>query len=131
MPYLKFEFSVKIDDDKIEKLLNFTKNKFSEIMSSGTDHIAISVTDSKNKKLFLGRVNNYENVCLMNFHIRKGRSLEQKNTIVSSIMDYVEKNIDIKTHNQYLTFTEHRGEDFNLYEKSLDNWKEGDDPLNE
>ena len=33
MPYLKFEFSVKIDDDKIEKLLNFTKNKFSEIMS--------------------------------------------------------------------------------------------------
>ena len=46
-------------------------------------------------------------------------------------MDYVEKNIDIKTHNQYLTFTEHRGEDFNLYEKHLTNWKTGDDPLND
>ncbi len=131
MPYLKFEFSVKIDEYKIEKLFDFTKKKFSEIMSTGTDHIAISITDSSNKKLFLGRVKNCENICLMNFHIRKGRSLKQKKTIVSSIMDYVEKNIDVKTYNQYLTFTEHSGEDFNLYEKHLTNWKAGDDPVNE
>ena len=37
---------------------------------------------------------------------------------------------ELKKENQYITFTLHNGRDFNLYEKSLENWVKNDDPLN-
>lgn len=131
MPYLKFEFSEEIEKNKITDLLEFTKNKFSEIMRTGSDHIGISVSQLRSYSLFLGRAKKNEQICLMKFDIRSGRTEAQKRAIVIVLMDYIKKNLGIKICNQYLTYTEHPGEDFNLYEKSLDNWKEGDDPLNE
>ena len=131
MPYLKFEFSKEIEKNKVTDLLEFTKHKFSEIMCTGKDHIAISVSQLRSYSLLLGRAKKDEQICLMNFDIRSGRTQAQKREIVSVLMDYINKNIGIKTSNQYLTYTEHPGEDFNLTEKCLGNWKEGDDPLNE
>ena len=131
MPYLKFEFSKEIEKNKVTDLLEFTKNKFSEIMCTGKDHIAISVSQLSNYSLLLGRAKKDEQICLMKFEIRGGRTKAQKRAIVAVLMEYINKNIGIKTCNQYLTYTEHSGEDFNLYEKSLGDWREGDDPLNE
>ena len=119
MPYLKFEFSKEVDKQQIKDLLDFSKQKFGEIMMTGTDHIAVSIRQSQKANLCLGRTKPSEPVCIMNFDIRKGRTSEQKRTIVLTFMNYMQSNIGIKTCNQYLTFTEHSGDDFNLYEKQL------------
>jgi hypothetical protein len=44
-------------------------------------------------------------------------------------MDIVKNNFGIIQKNQYLTFTEHKGEDFHLVEKYLASWESGEDPL--
>ena len=36
MPYLKFEFSKEVDKQQIKDLLDFSKQKFGEIMMTGT-----------------------------------------------------------------------------------------------
>ena len=50
--------------------------------------------------------------------------------LVKSYIKGVNQFFGIKKENQYITFTLHNGRDFNLYEKSLENWLKGDDPLN-
>ena len=46
-------------------------------------------------------------------------------------MEGVKEILGIEFNNQYVTYTSHPGNDFNLYEKHLTNWKTGDDPLND
>ena len=43
----------------------------------------------------------------------------------------VNKIFRIKVSNQYTTITNHPGHEFNLFEKSLGNWKANDDPTNQ
>jgi hypothetical protein len=44
-------------------------------------------------------------------------------------MEIVKDNFGINQKNQYITFTQHTGEDFHLVEKFLANWETGEDPL--
>ena len=44
-------------------------------------------------------------------------------------MNIVKELLVISEKNQYLTFTQHSGEDFHLIEKYLDSWKSGEIPL--
>ena len=44
-------------------------------------------------------------------------------------MQGVENFFKIRRENQYLTFTSHIGNDFNLFEKSLEEWLENDKPI--
>ena len=44
-------------------------------------------------------------------------------------MEIVYEVLEIKYENQYLTYTDHNGLDFNLYEKSLKDWVKNDKPL--
>ena len=66
----------------------------------------------------------------MNLDVRVGRSVKQRRELVKSYIKGVNQFFGIKKENQYITFTLHNGRDFNLYEKSLENWLKGDDPLN-
>ena len=65
----------------------------------------------------------------MNLDLREGRSLEQKRKLVKKYMQGVENFFKIRRENQYLTFTSHIGNDFNLFEKSLEEWLENDKPI--
>ena len=44
-------------------------------------------------------------------------------------MEIVKENFGIEQKNQYITFTEHKGQDFHLVEKYLSQWEIGEDPL--
>ena len=44
-------------------------------------------------------------------------------------MQIIQQNFGINPKNQYVTFTEHKGEDFHLVEKYLASWESGEDPL--
>ena len=91
-------------------------------METGKDHIAISLREHSLKSLRLGRAGSSDYVCIMNLDIRKGRSYKQKRNLAISYMEIVYEVLEIKYENQYLTYTDHDGLDFNLYEKSLKDW---------
>lgn len=129
MPHLQFEINQNITKEKKENLLEEIRTCFSEVMDTGTEHIAISIREYEKYNLTIGRANPEENICLMNLDIREGRTIEQRRELALRFMDIVNRNLNINNENQYITFTEHKGEDFHLIEKYLGSWERGEDPL--
>ena len=130
MPHLQFEVNKRLNIDLKREFIDFIETKFSEIMQTGTDHIAISIREMNEENLSLGRANKEETVCLMNLDIRIGRSDLQKKELVKTFMNGAENILGIKVQNQYVTITSHIGEEFNFFEKTLSDWKKNDDPAN-
>ena len=130
MPHLQFEVSKKLTKESKAKFINFVQLKFSKIMLTGTDHIAISIREMNAENLSLGRAVENEAVCLMNLDIRIGRTESQKKELIQTLINAAESIFGVKTKNQYVTITNHSGEEFNFFEKSLTDWKENDDPAN-
>ena len=130
MPHLQFDINKKLDKGVKQKFIRFVEHSFSEIMQTGTDHIAISIREKEKNNLSLGRAEKNEDVCLMNLDIRLGRTKKQQLELVKTFIIGVEKNFGINRNNQYVTFTNHQGIEFNFYEKSLSDWVKNDDPNN-
>jgi len=131
MPHLQFDINKKLDEEVKQKFIKFVEHSFSKIMETGTDHIAISIREEEKSNLSLGRANKNEDICLMNLDIRSGRKKEQIEKLVKTLMVGVDKIFKVKVSNQYTTITNHPGNEFNLFEKSLGNWKANDDPTNQ
>ena len=131
MPHLQFDINKKLDEEVKRKFIRFVENTFSEIMETGTDHIAISIREQEKSNLSLGRANKNEDICLMNLDIRSGRKKKQVDILIKMLMGGVNKIFKVKVSNQYTTITYHPGDEFNLFEKSLSNWKANDDPTNQ
>jgi len=131
MPHLQFDINKKLDEGVKQKFISFVEHSFSEIMETGTDHIAISIREQEKSNLSLGRANKNEDVCLMNLDIRSGRKKKKIEELIKTLMVGVNKIFKIKVSNQYTTITNHPGDEFNLFEKSLSNWKANDDPTNQ
>jgi 5-carboxymethyl-2-hydroxymuconate isomerase len=131
MPHLQFDINKKLDEGVKQKFISFVEHSFSEIMETGTDHIAISIREQEKSNLSLGRANKNEDICLMNLDIRSGRKKKQVEKLIKTLMVGVDKIFKIKVSNQYTTITNHPGDEFNLFEKSLSNWKANDDPTNQ
>ena len=122
MPHLQFEINKKLKKNCKQKFIAFIEESFSKIMQTGTDHIAITLRELEKENISLGRVHKNDTLCLMNLDIRSGRSKEQKIELVKTFMHGVEKFLKINKNNQYITFTNHKGIEFNFYEKSLSDW---------
>ena len=122
MPHLQFEINKKLKKNCKQKFIAFIEESFSKIMQTGTDHIAITLRELENENISLGRVHKNDTLCLMNLDIRSGRSKKQKIELVKTFMHGVEKFLKINKNNQYITFTNHKGIEFNFYEKSLSDW---------
>ncbi len=131
MPHLQFEINRKISDSQQKQIVNLLISEFSKIMKTGSDHIAVSLRYINRNSLKLGRAINNDKICIMNLDIRIGRTFKQKRALAISYMRIFNNILQIKQQNQYITFTEHKGEDFHLMEKSLIDWQENDDPLNQ
>ena len=122
MPHLQFEINKKLKKNCKQKFIAFIEESFSKIMQTGTDHIAITLRELEKENISLGRVHKNDTLCLMNLDIRSGRSKKQKIELVKTFMHGVEKYLKINKNNQYITFTNHKGIEFNFYEKSLSDW---------
>ncbi len=131
MPHLQFDINRKLDERAKQKFVKFVEHSFSEIMETATDHIAISIREQEKNNISLGRAKTNEGVCLMNLDIRTGRKKKQVEKLIKTIMMGVNKIFKIKVTNQYTTITNHLGDEFNFFEKSLSNWKANDDPANQ
>lgn len=129
MPHLQFEINKKVDNPTKEKFVNTIRETFSEIMDTGTDHIAISIREYDKYNLTIGRANPLDDICLMNLDIREGRTIEKRRELALRYMSIVNEIFKIDNRNQYITFTQHTGEDFHLIERYLASWEKGEDPL--
>ncbi len=129
MPHLQFEVNQKIENKIKDRFANEIRDAFAEIMDTGTDHIAISLREYDKYNLTIGRANPEDNICLMNLDIRDGRTLEQRRELAIRYMNIVKTNFNVETKNQYVTFTQHPGDDFHLVEKYLASWEPNEDPL--
>ncbi|WP_419774541.1 tautomerase [Halarcobacter sp.] len=129
MPHLQFEINQKVSKDIKKSFVEEIRTCFSEVMDTGTDHIAISIREYEKYNLTIGRANPEDNICLMNLDIREGRTIEQRRELALRFMDIVNRSFNVENENQYITFTEHKGEDFHLIEKYLGSWERGEDPL--
>ena len=127
MPHLQFEINKKLKKSCKQKFIAFIEESFSKIMQTGTDHIAITLRELEKENISLGRVHKNDTLCLMNLDIRSGRSKKQKIELVKTFMHGVEKFLKINKNNQYITFTNHKGIEFNFYEKSLSDWVKSED----
>lgn len=129
MPHLQFEINKKVSNESKEEFVNEIRKTFSELMDTGTDHIAISLREYDKYSLTIGRADVNDDICLMNLDIRVGRTIEKKRELALKYMEIVKETFGINSKNQYITFTEHKGEDFHLVEKYLASWESGEDPL--
>jgi len=129
MPHLQFEINQKIENKIKDNFANEIRDAFAEIMDTGTDHIAVSIREFDRYNLTIGRVKPENDICLMNLDIRKGRTISQRRDLALRYMKIVKNNFNVGAENQYVTFTEHSGEDFHLIEKYLSGWQADEDPL--
>ena len=129
MPHLQFEINKKVSNESKEVFVNEIRDTFSEVMDTGTDHIAISLREYDKYNLTIGRADINDDICLMNLDIREGRTIEKRRQLALKYMEIVKENFGIDQKNQYITFTEHKGQDFHLVEKYLSQWEIGEDPL--
>lgn len=130
MPHLQFDINVRASNDDKVLFSEKIKQLFSEVMDTGTEHISISVREHDTYNLFLGRVkDNREGVALVNADIREGRELIKRRSLALGFMGIIYDIWEIPHQNIYVTFTEHKGEDFHLHERYLASWHEGEDPL--
>jgi len=129
MPHLQFDVNKDLNNEQRKVFVEYIKRVFSEIMKTGVNHIAVSVREFPKHSLALGRAEAGDFVCLMNLDIRDGRTIKQKRELVKKYMKGVEEILGIRLNNQYVTYSGHPGNDFNLYEKCLEDWTDSDNPL--
>ena len=130
MPHLQFEFNRNLTDSQKQTFAEEVRTLFSEVMDTGTDHISISIREFGTYNLSIGRVKEPENgVAVVNADIREGRTMEKRRTLTLGFMGLINKSFNIPLTNMYVTLSEHKGEDFHLFEKYLASWQTGEDPL--
>ena len=129
MPHLQFDVNKELNNEQRKVFVEYVKSVFSDIMRTGVNHVAVSLREFPKFSMTLGRAELGDFVCFMNLDIRTGRTNKQKRELTIKYMEGVKEILGIKLNNQYVTYTSHPGNDFNLYEKSLKEWTDNDNPL--
>ena len=129
MPHLQFEVNKELNNEQRKVFVEYVKRVFSDIMRTGVNHVAVSLREFPKFSMTLGRAELGDFVCFMNLDVRNGRTNKQKRELAIKCMEGVKEILGINLNNQYVTYTSHPGNDFNLYEKSLKEWTDSDNPL--
>ena len=101
MPHLQFEINKTLQKEKKKEFIVFVEKKFSKIMQTGTDHIAVTIREFEKENISLGRTDKNDFVCLMNLDIRVGRTKKQKLELVKAFIVGVEKFFEINKKGEY------------------------------
>lgn len=130
MPHLQFEFNRELSDSEKNLFAEQVRKLFADVMDTGTDHISISIREFGTYNLSIGRVTDPEKgIAVVNADIRKGRSMDQRRALTLGFIELIASSMNIPREHVYVTLTEHKGEDFHLFERYLVSWREGEDPL--
>lgn len=124
MPHLQIDVNKALSDTHKRRLTAAVTELFSEVMETGTDHVAVSIRLHGTYALALGRVQEpIRGIALINADIRRGRSPQQLRALALALMQALEEIAGIPPRHVYLTYTEHPGEEFHLHEHALTDWR--------
>jgi phenylpyruvate tautomerase PptA (4-oxalocrotonate tautomerase family) len=130
MPHLQFDLDF---DPPARDRARFAKaivRHFSEIMDTGTDHIAISLRTFRRGHLVFGRAERpAKGIAFVNADIRLGRTSDQKRRLALAMIGELEKVFGVPSRSVYVIYTEHDGEHFQMDDRVLPSWSAGEDPL--
>jgi phenylpyruvate tautomerase PptA (4-oxalocrotonate tautomerase family) len=130
MPHLQVDINQSLTLEQKRAVAARMKQLFSEVMDTGTDHIAVSIREHGTYNLDIGRARDHEKgITLINADIREGRSMAQRRDLAVGFIDVFDELLDTPREQVYVTLTEHKGEDFHLAEGYLRSWSEGEEPL--
>ncbi len=129
MPHLQFELNFAPSVEEKRVFAEAVKQYFSEIMSTGTDHIGITFRCYEPGDLVFGRAGRDGRIAFLNADIRLGRSAEQKRRLALAILTEISRTWQLTEESVYIIYTEHDGPDFQLSDRVLPSWKTGEDPL--
>lgn len=130
MPHLQIDINKTLSDEVKVEIISGFKAVFAEIMGTKTDHIATAIREHSTHSLDIGRAyNRSDGVAHVNADIRVGRSIEQRRALALGFIAILHESAQVPRENLYVTFTEHKGEDFHLSEQYLRSWEPGEDPL--
>jgi phenylpyruvate tautomerase PptA (4-oxalocrotonate tautomerase family) len=129
MPHLQFELNFTPSAGEKRDFAEAVKQYFSEIMSTGTDHIGITFRCYAPGDLVFGRAGTDGRIAFLNADIRLGRTADQKRRLALSILSEICKTWNMPEESVYVIYTEHDGPDFQLSDRVLPSWKTGEDPL--
>lgn len=130
MPHLQFEVNFSVPDAEKLTFAAAVKQHFSQIMDTGTDHIGVTLRCFQQHDLSFGRAADPgQGIAFVNADIRGGRTGDQKRRLSLAFIDELNRHWRVPKENVYVILTEHPGEHFQLSDRVLPGWSEGEDPL--
>ncbi len=129
MPHLAFDLNFTPPAEARRGLAAAVVKRFSEIMDTGTDHVAVLVRCHAKEDLTFGRAGPDGQAVLVNADVRLGRTRDQKRRLALAFIDEAHRALGVPKRAVYVVYTEHDGEHFQLEEKVLPGWSAGEDPL--
>lgn len=130
MPHLQFELNFTINDTAKIAFAAKIKEHFATVMDTGTDHIGITIRCYGRYDLSFGRATDpADGIAFVNADIRSGRTSQQKRSLSLAFIKQLQDSFSVPNQNVYVILTEHPGEHFQLHDRVLQGWAEGEDPL--
>ena len=130
MPHLQFELNFTPTAEEKKQFAAKVVDNFSTIMDTGTDHIGITFRCYATDDLVFGRSEKpEEGIAFLNADIRLGRTKQQKRELALAIMNDLNQTWGVPMASIYIIYTEHDGPHFQLDDRVLPSWAEGEDPL--
>ncbi len=130
MPHLQFEMNFAATANEKKQFAAAVIQHFSEIMDTGTDHIAVTLRSFAPEDLTFERAApSGGRTAFVNADIRLGRTKDQKRRLALAYIDEIAKTWGVAREAVYVIFTEHDGEHFQLSDRILPSWSAGEDPL--
>lgn len=74
-----------------------------------------------------GSRNRKKGVALVDAGVRAGRTIGQRRALALGFIELLQTNPGIPLEHVYVTFTEHKGEDFHMSDRYLADWQEGEE----
>ena len=132
MPHLQFEVNFPVSREEKTRFAASVIRHFSEIMDTGTDHIAVTLRTFAPEDLTFGRAApTGGRTAFVNADIRLGRTRDQKRLLALAYIDEIARTWGVAREAVYVILTEHDGENFQLSDRVLPSWSAGEDPLHD
>lgn len=130
MPQLRFQMNFSVVTEEKKRFAGAIVRHFSEIMETGTDHVAVAIQCLGPHDLAFGRAGpSGGRTVLVDADIRRGRTPEQKRRLALACIEEITRMWSVDAEAVYLVYTEHDGPDFQLSDRVLPAWTPGEDPL--
>ncbi|HET9751856.1 MAG TPA: tautomerase [Myxococcales bacterium] len=129
MPHLRFDLNFTPSAGDKTRFAAAVAEHFGRVMNTGTEHVAVSLRCGAPEDLHFGRAADPARVALLDFDVRRGRTMGQKRELALAVIGELRKTFAVDPSGVYLVYTEHDGPDFQMEDGVLPSWSAGEDPL--